>query len=146
MRFVESSVAIAKSPAVVLSAFTSPNHLKSWWDVDRTLIELKKGGLYSLIWQPNNTIDFVCTGIIAEYIPACQLKIENMVYLNPQRPVFGPMELMVLATPEKVGTTLTVVQSGYQNGPDWEWYHNAVKETWPAVNVKIKDYLEKLKD
>jgi uncharacterized protein YndB with AHSA1/START domain len=147
LRFVENTVTIAKAPEVVLEAFTSPKDLQAWWGVNRSLIELKKGGLYSLLWQnTDNAIDFVSTGIIAEYIPGCQLKIENMVYLNPRRPVFGPMELIVLTTPEKIGTTLTVVQSGYQNGKDWDWYYDIVKETWPTITLKIKEYLENKTD
>jgi hypothetical protein len=68
-----------------------------------------------------------------------------MVYFNPQRPIFGPMELMILTTPERVGTTLTVVQSGYQKGDDWDWYYNVVKDAWPSVTAKIKNYLESLR-
>ena len=89
---------------------------------------------------------FVTTGIVAEYLPGCQLKIESMVYFNPQRPVLGPMELTVLATPERVGTTLTIIQSGYKDGTDWDWYYNVVKEAWPVVASNIKDYLEKIGD
>ncbi len=146
MRFVESSIVINKSPGMVLSAFTNPDHLKNWWGVERSLIDLKKGGLYALVWQSNNAMDFVSTGIVAEYLPECQLKLENVAYFNPYRPVFGPMELMVLTTPEDIGTTLTVVQNGYQYGPDWDWYYNVVKDSWPQALVKIKDYLEKLSD
>lgn len=99
-----------------------------------------------MVWQKShNSLEYISTGIVAEYLPDCQLKIENMVYVNPQRPIFGPMTLMVLTTPEKVGTTLTVVQSGYQYGPDWDWYYNIVKETWPLVILKIKTYVENLK-
>jgi uncharacterized protein YndB with AHSA1/START domain len=147
LRNVESSVVVDRQPDVVLSAFTDPLHLKNWWGVDRSLIDLKKGGIYSLVWQKSdNALEYISTGIVAEYLPGCQLKIENMVYINPQRPIFGPMTLMVLTTPEKVGTTLTIVQSGYQFGPDWNWYYNIVKETWPMVILKIKQYVETLKD
>ena len=147
MRFVQSSVVITKPPELVLSAFTEINHLKNWWGVERSFIELKRGGLYSLVWKiSGDTMGFVTTGIIAEYLPACQLKIENLIYFNPQRPVLGPMELMVLTTPEEIGTTLTVVQRGYKNGPDWDWYYNVVKDAWPAVVLRIKDYLERVED
>jgi uncharacterized protein YndB with AHSA1/START domain len=143
MRYVETSTLISRKPEEVLNAFTDPTDLKDWWGVERCLIELKKGGLYSLVWQKTSSaIDFVTTGIIAEYIPGCQLKVENMAYFNPGRQIFGPMELMVLTTPEKVGTTLTIVQSGYQYGPDWDWYYNVVKEAWPVVIAKIKEHLE----
>ena len=147
MRFVESSVAIAKPPAVVLSAFTDDRHLKNWWAVEKSFIDLKRGGLYSLAWNVSgDAIGFVTTGIVAEFLPGCQLKIENVAYFSPQHPILGPMEIMVLTTPEGIGTTLTVVQSGYQNGPDWDWYYHAVKEAWPVVVLKIKDYLEKIAD
>ena len=147
LRFVENTIIIDKSPEAVLDAFTTPSDLNAWWGVNRSLIELKKGGLYSLLWQSNdNAIDFVTTGIIGEYIPGCQLKIENMVYFNPVRPVFGPMRLIVLTTSERIGTTLTVVQDGYQLSPDWDWYYNIVRETWPRAILKIKDYLENRKD
>jgi len=146
-RLVEASVLIVKPPEFVLSAFTDDRHLKNWWAVERSFIQLKRGGLYSLVWNVSgDTMGFVTTGIVAEYIPGCQLKIENVVYFSPQRPILGPMEIMVLTTPERIGTTLTVVQSGYQNGADWDWYYNAVKEAWPAVVLKIKDYLEKIAD
>ena len=146
MRFVESSVFIDRPPEMVLSAFTNPEYLRDWWGVERSLIDLKKGGLYSLVWGiTDGAMGFVTTGIVTDYLPCCQLKIENMVYFNPQRPIFGPMELMILTTPERVGTTLTVVQSGYQAGSDWDWYYNVVKEAWPVVTTKIKHYLESLK-
>lgn len=143
MRFVESSVFIPRPAKLVLSAFTDATHLKNWWRVERSCIELKPGGLYSLVWKiTDDAMGFVTTGIVSEYLPACQLKIENLVYFNPQRAIFGPMELMVLTTPEVMGTTLTIVQSGYKDGPDWDWYYNVVKETWPIMILKIKEYLE----
>ena len=145
MRSVESTIIIHKKPDLVLKAFTEHLHLKNWWKVERSLIELKKGGLYSLVWQiADSGMGYVSTGIVGEYIPACQLKVESMVYFNPQRPIFGPMELVVLATPENGSTTLTVIQRGYQQGPDWDWYYNAVKDAWPLVMTQIKEYLEKL--
>jgi hypothetical protein len=70
-------------------------------------------------------------------------KIETLVYFN-QRPILGPMELLVLTTREELGTTLTIVPTGYKNGPDWDWYYNVVKEAWTAVVLKIKDYLERI--
>jgi uncharacterized protein YndB with AHSA1/START domain len=147
MRFIESSVVIAKPAELVLNAFTDINHLKNWWGVERSFIELKRGGLYSLVWKiTGDAMGFVTTGIVSEYLPACQLKIESLVYFNPQRPILGPRELIVLTTPEEIGTTLTIVQSGYKSGPDWDWYYNVVKEAWPTVALKIKDYLEKVED
>lgn len=95
---------------MVLNAFMDVKHLKNWWGVDWSFIELKRGGLYSLVWKiTGETMGFVTTGIVAEYLPGCQLKIDNLAYFNPQRPVLGPMELIVLTTPERIGTTLSVI-------------------------------------
>jgi uncharacterized protein YndB with AHSA1/START domain len=144
MRSVASTVFINLPPANVLNAFTSQDQLRRWWGVERSLIELKKGGLYSLVWQVTEQgMGYITTGIIREYIPACQLCIEDMVYLNPARAVLGPLKLAILTTPEKYMTSLTVVQSGYQSGKDWDWYYESVKNAWPAVLNQLKNHLEK---
>lgn len=142
-RHIESSVHIHASPQKVLNAFVDPVYLKDWWGVERSLIELRSGGMYSLAWEiTDRGIGFVSTGVVAEYLPACQLRLEKFLYFNPDRPILGPMELTIMTTPEDSGTVLTVVQSGYQRGKDWDWYYEAVKEAWPAVLSKLKTYLE----
>jgi uncharacterized protein YndB with AHSA1/START domain len=143
MRTVEASVIINKPPAVVLAAFTEQHHLYNWWKVSKSLIDLRKGGLYSLAWQTNSAaLSFVYSGTVGEYLPGCQLRIDNLVYINPERSVLGPMQLLIMTTPEHGKTVLDIIQSGYQQGPDWDWYYEAVKAAWPAVSLQIKDYLE----
>ena len=144
MRNVQATIVIDASPGKVLSAFTTPVHLHRWWGVERSLIELKKGGLYSLAWEITSSgMRFVTSGIITEYLPACQLKVSNLVYFNAGRSILGPLELLVLTTPEDSCTSLTVIQSGYQTGTDWDWYYNAVRTAWPEVLKQLKTYLEK---
>lgn len=144
MRSVEATVTVKLPPAKVLEAFISHDQLRQWWGVERSLIDLRKGGLYSLVWEISDKgMGYVTTGIVEEYIPACQLTIENMVYFNPDRPVLGPLRLMILTTPEDNFTSLTVVQSGYQHGSDWDWYYESVKNAWPAVLLQVQNYLEK---
>lgn len=145
MRTVEASITLDQSPQEILNVFIRPECLKKWWGVKRALVEPCRGGLYSLVWQASDQcIDYVTSGIITEYLPGCQLKIGNLVYINPARPVLGPMELLILTTPEDGNTQLTVIQSGYQTGPDWEWFYQAVKEAWPKALTQIKDYLESI--
>lgn len=144
MRTVEASVIINKPPAAVLAAFTEQQHLHNWWHVSKSLIELRKGGLYSLTWQANHdALSFVSSGTVGEYLPGCQLRIDNLVYINLERAILGPMQLLIMTTPEKGKTVLDIIQSGYQQGPDWDWYYEAVKAAWPAVAQQIRDYLEK---
>jgi len=143
MRSVEVSVVINKPPSFVISLFTDYGHLHNWWNVERALIELRKGGLYTLVWGISSQgMKYVSTGIIAEYLSDCQLRIDQWVYLNSEKQVLGPMELFILATPENGKTILTIIQRGYQSGEDWDWYYHAVKEAWPTLILKIKDYAE----
>lgn len=146
MKRVEASIELSMAPQDVMNAFILHEHLKAWWGVYRSLIELKPGGVYSLVWQnKEQCIEYVSTGLVKEYLPACQLKIEKLVYINPQRSILGPMELLILTTPEDNYTTqLTVVQSGYQRGRDWDWLYEAVKLAWPDVLRQVKNYLESI--
>ncbi|HEY4656573.1 MAG TPA: SRPBCC domain-containing protein [Cyclobacteriaceae bacterium] len=146
MRAVEASVDVPMSPQEVLDVFLKQEHLKAWWGVEHSLIEPRKGGLYTLVWRnESGSIEYVTSGVIAEYLPACQLKIGNMVYVSSQRPVLGPMELLVLTTPQEDHTTrLTVVQSGYQTTPDWEDLYKDVQKKWPEVLRTISTYLHSI--
>lgn len=129
----------------MMSLFTEFTHLRNWWKVERALIDLRNGGLYTLVWgiSPHG-MNYVSTGIIGEYQRDCQLRIDQWLYLNPQRSVLGPMQLLMTTTPESGRTTLTIVQSGYQQGEDWDWYYDAVKNAWPQLITVIRDYAERL--
>lgn len=143
MRSVEASVDLQIPPQDILDAFIEPQHLKAWWGVDRSLIDPQKGGLYTLVWSNGSgAIQYVTTGVITEYLPACQLMIGNLVYISPGKAALGPMQLGIFTTPqEDLATRLTVVQSGYQSGPEWDRYYNAVREKWPEVLNAFSAYM-----
>jgi hypothetical protein len=70
--------------------------LRTWWDVERTLIEKRVGGSYTLVWNiTDKGFGFVSTGIIKNYIPGSVLEIDNFIYLNPGISILGPMKLTV---------------------------------------------------
>jgi uncharacterized protein YndB with AHSA1/START domain len=144
MRKVEVTIDINSSPKAIISAFTDPDKLRDWWNVEKTLINKKVGGLYTLTWSLSDKgFGYVSTGTIKEYHPDKILVIENFVYLNPEKSFLGPMTLTV-RTKEKGNTTeVYLCQDGYQNGTDWDWYYNAVKQAWPTVMQTFKNYLEK---
>jgi len=117
--------------------------LRAWWDVERSLIEKRIGGLYTLVWNiTDKGFGFVSTGIIKNYIPGAVLEIDNFIYLNPGIPILGPMKLTVHAKEKGIGSELYLCQDGYQNGPDWDWYYEAVQQVLPIVEKKLKEYLE----
>ena len=144
MRLVAASIDIRSKPESVFQAFLRLEHLKKWWGVERSLIEAKAGGLYTLAWNiSENGIRYASSGIISELIPGEYLMIKSFVYLNSEKQILGPMELEIDLTPiDGIQTKVGVVQSGYQYGGDWDWYYNAVVEAWPVTLELLKNYLE----
>ena len=143
MRNVEASITINASCKEVLQCFTHQEYLNGWWGVERSFIDLKKGGNYVLTWNITpKGFGFVSTGIIAEYDPEEHLFIKDMMYLNPERPILGPMSLEIIIDPAGELSKLYVKQSGYQDGPDWDWYYQEVHDAWPQALISLKGYIE----
>lgn len=143
MKKVEASIEVEASPQQAMDAFILPEHLKGWWGVERSFIEVKAGGLYSLAWQISDAgIKYISTGVIKEYQPKSKLVIEKWVYFNPERPILGPLELSFVVEPIGKNSKISVCQAGYQEGEHWQWYYEAVVEAWPAVLKQLKKYLE----
>jgi hypothetical protein len=81
---------------MVIEAFTDPVMLSAWWDVERTLIEKRICGLYTLAWDiTDKGFGFVSTGIIKNYIPGSVLEIDNFIYLNPGISILGPTRMAI---------------------------------------------------
>ena len=143
MRKVEVITNIRSKPSKIISAFTDPDMLREWWNVERTLIDTRPDGLYALAWNISpKGFGFVSTGITKTYHPDSTLIVDNFLYLNPEKSFLGPMTLAIRAQPTASLTELYLCQDGYQDGGDWDWYYEAVKEAWPATVQTLKDYLE----
>ena len=144
MRHVEVSIDVHTKCSQVISAFTDHIHLQKWWSVERSLIDIRPGGVYTLAWQVTDKgFGYVTSGTIKHHDPDQLLVIENIVYLNPERSILGPMTLSIAAIQKEQGCNVTIIQDGYQSGEDWDWYYQAVKEAWPVVAKTLKEYLEK---
>lgn len=132
MRTVEASIEINEKPEKIISAFTELNHLIKWWSVQRCFIDLKEGGNNTLTWGISEKgFQYVNTGIIKKYIPGSILHITNLMYPNPEKPILGPVDLIIEVkqiTNEK--SLLNVKQRPYPEnaGDDWNWYYEAVKD------------------
>jgi len=106
--------------------------------VERCLVEHKQGGLYSLAWNISKKgIQYISTGVITVFIPGKELLIDHLVYFNPEKPILGPAYLDIKFREENGLTSVHLVQGGYQEGKDWDWYYEAVKEAWPKVLVDL---------
>ena len=144
MRKVEAGIQINVSPRKVFNAFIEYKMLSEWWGVQKMFVQEKDGGVYTLTWNnSHNGFGYVFSGIIAKYRPNELLQLEQVVYLNPERPILGPMSLLIKIDAGDDFSVLSVCQSGYREGKDWDWYYEAVKSSWPVVLNTIKQYLEK---
>lgn len=145
MKKVTVTIQIATTPENVIKAFTEPDMLKAWWGVEKSLIQKKNGGLYILAWRvTENGMGYISSGIIKNYDPRSVLEITNFIYLNPEKPFLGPMQLTVSATANNGLTAVYLCQDGYQEGDDWDWYYHAVVDAWPKVLQELKIYLERI--
>jgi len=144
MRAVESSILINSSPGKVIDAFLDPEDLKGWWGVHRSLVEKKVNGIWTVVWEISEAgIKYISTGLITTYEPRSHLEISNLVYLNPDKQILGPMKLELNAKAiQPSQTNLNLIQSGYQQGGDWDWYYKAVVDAWPFALGLLKKYLE----
>ena len=144
MKAVRNSINVACEPERAIHIFLRQEDLNHWWGVEKSFIENKAGGCYTLCWMiSEHGAKYVSTGVI-ETLEPTRLSITNMQYLNPDYPILGPMTLEVTAIKTDKGCTLTIEQGGYQSGPDWDWYYEAVRQAWPQVMGTIKTYLEGL--
>jgi activator of Hsp90 ATPase-like protein len=144
MRNVEVTIDINCSARNVFNAFVDENQLKEWWQVERSLIEAKQGGIYSLAWNVTEQgFQFISTGLITIFNPGQELLIDHFVYFNPEKSILGPTYLSVKLEDATSFTKLKLVQGGYQRGKDWDWFYEAVKNTWPIVLAELKNFLEK---
>ena len=145
MRKVENTISINVKPEKIFTAFLDPKMLRDWWGVERTLIEAREGGNYALVWGVSeNGFSYVTTGRIETFEENKALKISNFLYFNPKMEILGPTCLSISVTDNEDVPALTVCQSGYLDGGKWDWYYNAVNESWPGVLTHLKTYLEKI--
>jgi uncharacterized protein YndB with AHSA1/START domain len=145
MRNVEANIETNVSAEKVILAFTDAELLRGWWGVEKTLIELKPGGVYTLAWAISGQgIKYISTGIIKEYDPYGLMHIEKYSYLNPERSFLGPQELTVKAIANGNGSRVYLTQGLYpeNTNADWDWFYEAVVNAWPQVLQSLKKFLE----
>ncbi len=142
---VEVHIKINVLPNRVIEAFVNPELLGKWWGVERAFIEPREGGVYTLNWGISEQgIKYISTGIIASYDPEEHIHIDRYMYINPERPILGPLHLTVHASPVAGGSMVHLTQGPYPQhaGAHWDWYYKVVKEAWPKVMEGLKAHLE----
>ena len=142
-RLAEASATISAPSQRVLEQFLNVPAMCEWWGAARGLVDPKIGGVWAMAWEPSpQGYRHVATGIVTELLPAARLVLESFLYFHPERPVFGPMRVEILAEGLEMGTLLRVRQEGFGDGEDWDWYYDVVVKGWPATLEAVKRSLE----
>lgn len=142
-KYVTSEIRINATVTEILDALLDLNHLKAWWGVDSALIEKKDGGIYTITWlKSEHGIKFISTGRIKLYDKHSHLHLEDMVYLNSEKPILGPFTIQYNVKKHKAYCMLSVRQGGFEKGEEKEWYYQAVLNGWPEALIMLKKYLE----
>ena len=133
-RTVETTVHVAASPEQVLRAFIDAGDLEGWWKVSRSLVEPEPGGVWSVTWDDYGEAktQHSWVGVVEEVGPR-RMMIGHLVMIEPDRPLFGPLQLEIVAEPANGGTSLTVYHRGYRSGEQWDWMHDTVVAGWQHV-------------
>lgn len=142
-RKVSCSVHIRASAEQVWRAFLDPEQMKQWWGTAPGLVEERKGGVWALAWgNAEQGYRNVVSGVLRVYHPGKRMRIDPLVYFNPERPVLGPMRLTISVREKDGRTRVSVRQEGYGEGPDWDWYYEAVVQGWKETLANLKQFLE----
>ncbi len=80
--------------------------------------------------------------MVKSILPGKRLRLEPLVYFNAERAVLGPMRLSISVRERGGKTRVSVRQDGYGEGPDWDWYYQAVVQGWKDTLANLKEYLE----
>ncbi len=143
-RSVTTQVRIRSSAKEIIDALVDLGKLQEWWGVDRGKIQKKDGGLYTLTWMHSKEgIKFITTGRINIYNFRSHLYLEDLLYLNYERPILGPFSIKYDVETFDKYALLTVTQNGFEKGGDWDWFYNATIEGWGQALAMLKGYLEK---
>lgn len=145
MRTVDCTIEISTSPEKIIEAFTNELMLKNWRGVEKSSIELKSEGIYTLAWfVSEHGMKYISTGVIKEYIPGKKLHVGDYMYLSTERQFLGPLNLIVEVSAAANGSALHLHQGPYPHnkGEHWDWYYDVVNDAWPKVLQTLKQYLE----
>jgi uncharacterized protein YndB with AHSA1/START domain len=142
-RTVETTQELGVPPERAIQAFLRDEDLRGWWKVSRSLVDPRPGGVWTIVWDAygDPPTNHMWAGTIRE-LDETRLLIAPMVQNEPDRPLFGPLQLEIFAEPASDGCRLTVLHHGYQHGEHWDWLHEAVVNGWVAVLADMKDWLE----
>jgi uncharacterized protein YndB with AHSA1/START domain len=145
----EQSLFIAATPAAVFDCFFTPDALRSWWQVTRSVTTPIAFGVYAIEWPATPYRDDVLGplggvfhGTIVDVRPGDQFLVAECWWIPPEGQPLGPMALHVICQAEGHGCRLRVRQDGYESSPRWRRYYAIVSRGWQISLAALKRYAE----
>lgn len=142
---VSAEIRIKSKVSTIINAFVDPSILKEWWATASVYIEQKDGGLYTLSWLKSDAgIKFILTGRINLLNKRSHLYLEDVLYINAERPILGPTKIKIEVNEKSSYSIVKISHTGFGKTDEWDWYYNLMLDSWPQVLVFLKQYLEKV--
>lgn len=142
---VNAEIRIKSKASKIINAFIDPVVLSEWWATAAVYVEQKDGGLYTLSWLKSDAgIKFILTGRINLLNKRSHLYLEDVLYINAERPILGPTKIKIDVDERSRYSLVKIYQTGFGKTDEWEWYYKLMLDSWPQVLVFLKQYLEKL--
>ena len=145
----EHTIEITAPPDAVLEAFFNPAALEIWWDTLRSVTTPRPLGVYAIEWRTTpfrdellGTLGGVFYGTVMEFQPGREFFVAEAYWLPPQSNPFGPMALEVSCQVKGPATSLSVRQSGSDDGVRWQRYYRLISSGWESSLEALKQYLE----
>ena len=140
-RTVTTRIHVPTPPERAVAAFLDAENLAGWWRVSRSFVDPRVDGVWSVAWDDHGEArtNHVWAGSIL-VVEARRLVVGRLVMVEPNRPLFAPLRLEVVAEPEGDGAGLTVHHHGYGRGEHWDWAHDVVVAGWAHVLDDLRDW------
>ena len=145
----DQTVLIAAPPAVVFDCFFSPDALRIWWRVVRSITTAVPFGVYAVEWTPTPYRDEVLGplggvfhGTVVDAQAGRQFLVADCWWLPPEGPALGPMALQVRCQTQGNGCRLHIRQDGGDPSSRWHRYYAVVTQGWQTSLASLKAYAE----
>jgi uncharacterized protein YndB with AHSA1/START domain len=145
----DQTILVAAPPAKVFNCFFSPDALRVWWQVVRSVTAPVPFGVYALEWRTTAYRDDILGplggifhGTVIDVQPGRRFAVAECWWVPPEGNPLGPMALEVNCVAEAGRCKLHILQTGYEASARWRRYYATVSRGWQISLAALKRYAE----
>jgi uncharacterized protein YndB with AHSA1/START domain len=131
-RTLEKALFIRATPQRVFRALTEPAELEQWF-VNKAEVDLRPGGALKFTWREGE----VAEGVFLLVDPPHRLSFRWRM-----RDHRGETTVSIELTPQREGTQVRLVETGWGGDEDWDRLYNAVDAGLSFFFERLVDWLE----